>query len=140
MDNKKTTTTVDHGFTGSEIFIAGTSAFLFLMIFFAGGILATGITTGIISSVGLGYVLLKMRNGEKGARVWNTIIENQAIADLVISLGFILLMGTATSTGIISGAVAAICSSCLITFGGKFLGRVPGVESISLKRKRKVAA
>ena len=123
-------------FTGSELFIGGTSLFLFFMTFFAGGILATGITTGIVSVVGLGYVLLKSRTGEKGARLWNTILENQAVADMIISLGFVLLMGTTTSTGIISGAVAAICSSAMITFAGKLLGTVPDTESFSIKIKR----
>ncbi len=127
----------NNGFTGSEIFIAGTSVFLFLMIFFVSGILTIGIVTGLISSIGLGYVLLKMRSGKIGARVWNTIMENQAMADIVISFGFIFLLGTTTSTGIISGAVAAIASSAMITFGGKLLGKVEGVPSISFKRNKK---
>jgi hypothetical protein len=124
------------GFSGSELFIAGTSLFLCFMMFYAGGILATGITTGIVSAIGFGYVLLKSRNGAKGARVWNTIMDNQAAADMAISLGFVLLMGTTTSTGIISGAVAAICSSALITFGGKFLGSVPDVAPLTLRFKK----
>lgn len=126
------------GMNGPELFITGTTIFLTLMVFIASGALATGIVTGIISAIGVGFVMLKMKSNRYGARLWNTMIDHPGVADLAISFGFVFLLGTTTATGIISGATAAIVSSCLITLATKVTGKVKGVPSLLSKTKKRL--
>ena len=111
-------------FTTADYFIGGTSMFLFSMVFIATGVLATGITTGVVTTLGFAFLLIKMRSSKVGGLIWNFLLSHPVMADLIISLVFIALMGTATATGIIAGATAAVLASALISFSGKVIGKV----------------
>jgi len=100
-----------------EIFIIGFSLFVVSSIFFIGGTLAMGIMTGLMSSIGVGFLLLKLRSNSP--KVWNLMLKHQAITDVLFSGLFIILLNPATATGLIAGCSAAVFTSVGLVIAAK---------------------
>ena len=56
----------------SELIIGGTSVLLLVSVFIIGGTLATGIITGLTASIGLGFILFKLRTYKP--EYWNLMM------------------------------------------------------------------
>lgn len=110
-----------------DIVMVGASGFLLVLVFMIGGVLAVGIITGLMSAMGFGFLLYKLKQARPEA--WNWMIDHPLATDCIVSLGFILLLAPATATGIIAGASAAMFASAGISMANRFIGKVQGVES-----------
>lgn len=100
-----------------EILIIGFSLFVVGSIFFIGGTLAMGIMTGLISSIGVGFLLLKLKTHSPA--VWKLMLKHQIITDLVFSCLFVILLNPATATGLIAGCSAAVFTSVGLVVAAK---------------------
>lgn len=92
-----------------------------------GGVVSAGVTTGLFSSLGVGMLLLKVR--KKYPRVWNWIINEPLLPDLVISLILATIVGSGTATGIIAAAAAGLFVSAGLCIGKMHLES--GLEIVS---------
>lgn len=80
---------------------------------FFGGVVASGVTTGLFSTLGVGMILLKLR--QSCPRVWRWIVKHNVMSDLILSALLAYIVGSGTATGIIAGAASALFCSVGIT-------------------------
>ena len=89
--------------------------------FLVGGVLATGILTGVLMSVGALIVIFKLKS--INGRIWNTILEYDFAADLGLTLSFALLAGAGTATGLVAASVGGIVASGTLKYFKQNLGK-----------------
>lgn len=135
-DTEIVTVEIKSGKTNHEdignIIIFSSSGLLLVLVILVGGALATGIITGLMSAMGFGFLLFRLRASKP--EMWNWVIDNPGKMDVLMSMGFICLLAPATATGIIAGASAALFASAGISAATKFIGKVPNVGPINWRK------
>jgi hypothetical protein len=81
-----------------------------------GGIIASGVATGLFSSLGVGMILYKLK--DSCPRLWAWILKHYIFSDLVLSILLAYLVGSGTAVGIIAGSASALFVSAGITYLG----------------------
>ncbi len=92
-----------------------------------GSTVASGVATGAISAIGIGFTIWHTR--KHAPRLWNMMVEHPLATDVVLDVGVFVLVGSATATGLIAGCSASLFTSLGVTCMRKF-GKVP-VEPIN---------
>ena len=76
-----------------------------------------GVMTGLISSIGVGFMLLKCKTHLP--KLWKFILAHQLLSDLIISALFVLLLNPTTATGLIAGVSADLFTSAGLIVASK---------------------
>ena len=114
--------------------MTGTSVALVLAVFAIGGAIAAGIVTGLVASIGFGFLLYKTKTYKP--RIWNTMMDHPLATDIILSLGAVALIGTATFGGLAAGISCGVFASSGISLANKYVGKVEGIESYKFKIPR----
>lgn len=115
----------------SDMFLFGLVILLLVSAIMIGGAIATGIVTGLTATIGLGMFVWKTK--KHGPKYWNWMIDNPVKTDIGISvLFFATMVAGATLGGLVAGTSAVVFSSAGIN-GMKYLGRVEGVNKLTLR-------
>ncbi len=85
--------------------------------FYIGGVVAGGIYTGLISAMGTGLILFKLK--DTYPRVWAWMMKHSIMTDLLLSGLLAALLINNTVTGIISAAGAGLFVSAGITLASR---------------------
>ena len=85
--------------------------------FYIGGVVAGGIYTGLISAMGTGLILFKLKDSCPG--VWKWMLKHSIITDVLLSGLMAALLINNTVTGIISAAGAGLFISAGITIASR---------------------
>lgn len=80
---------------------------------YIGGAVAGGIYTGLISALGMGLILIKLK--DSFPKVWGKMLKHPILTDIVLSSLLAALLINNTVTGIISAAGAGLFVSAGIT-------------------------
>ncbi len=87
---------------------------------FLSSTIASGIYVGMISTLGVGLLLIKLKDSSPW--LFNWILRHNIMSDLVLSVLLVFIMGTSTVTSIIAGASAALfCSAGLMYLNKIFI-------------------
>ena len=101
---------------GPEAVAIGSTAFFFTLLFM-GGILASGVMLGLVTSLGLGIILWECRTF--APLVYNFIIQHPFGVDIFTSVLFFGLMGMSVN-GLIASAVFSICNSNILLLCNRY--------------------
>lgn len=135
MENVIEPELVEANLTDGEMLMTGVSVALIVIVFMIGGAIASGVITGLISALSVGFMIFKTRQYKP--QVWNWIVDHPLATDTLISAAFVFLIAPATATGIIAGISGALFCSSAIPYT-KFLGKIEGVEPLKFPRFKKV--
>ena len=105
--------------------VACGSTLFFLTLIFMGGILASGVMLGLITSLGLGIILWECRTFSP--KIYDFIVQHNFATDLVASVLFFGLLGMSVN-GLIAGAVFSICMSNILLLCNKYDPRAKGTK------------
>ncbi len=92
-----------------KILLGGTAALLLGGAFLFSGVVASGIVTGTLGSIGTSFLFLKVKRSYP--KIWSLILRYHFLSDLVISGVLIVLLASNTAVGVIGGSVASILTS-----------------------------
>lgn len=100
-----------------DVFVLSSVALLIGSSLFIGGAVAGGIFTGLISALGLGLILIKVRN--HFPKVWKFVLRHPIMTDVVLSSLLAFLLVNNTVTGLVSAAGAGLFVSAGLAYSTK---------------------
>ncbi|MDD3412484.1 MAG: hypothetical protein PHY47_00625 [Lachnospiraceae bacterium] len=95
-----------------------------------GGMVLQGVYVGLLTTAGFWLLLEKCKEHYPG--FYNWMLDHAVEADFVISFLAVFALGMSV-TGIIAGAVVNVVGSVVLDYYRDYVGKVDGVESMSLK-------
>lgn len=100
--------------------ILGAGAACVLMIFIGSAAAALSMTVAFLATAGVIYLLYSGRHTHYGAKLWNKMMENPIVTDVVITIVFTILFGTGTSISLLGGFAAGVITSAILLVIRKF--------------------
>lgn len=128
--------------SAGEYLIFGCSAACIAMLFFAGSQIVFAILTAGLATVSVIYLLFEARKSRMGARVWNWCMENPVTMDIILTVGFGLIFGVTTATGLLASGAAGVMTSAIIKLLKRYMpdGGIVDIPPKVAKQRRSVNA
>ncbi|MBH46587.1 MAG: hypothetical protein CME71_00290 [Halobacteriovorax sp.] len=105
-------------FITEDRILIGSAIVLFSSMIFIGSTLSVGIMTGLMSSMGLAIILIKVQNCYP--HYWAIMCKHPILSDFTISTTLFMLVASSTATGVIAGASASLFASIGLTMWFKY--------------------
>lgn len=99
-------------------FLVASVSVLIIGSVYVGGIVVAGVFTGLVASLGLGLIFLKL--SYCFPRLWGVLIERQISMDIICSL----LLGYLLINGSVTGLIAATSAALFVSVGVYFAKKV----------------
>lgn len=116
----------------SDLIIGGVCLSLVISVFIIGGTIATGVITGLVATIGLGFFVHKMHR--HAPKYWNWMIDNPIKSDILVSGFFLTTLASMTLGGLVAGVSATVFSTGGLQLARR-LGKVEGIPELKFRFK-----